>query len=234
MTLFRGGTPASSSDLDPGTTYDVRVRVWNNSLEAPVIAMPVHLSFLGFGVGTEPIPVASATVDVGVKGSADQPRFVSIPWTTPVTPGHYCLQALLDPVDDLDRSNNLGQENTNVAAAHSPATFTFALRNDTRRARTYRFELDGYELPPVRPCADDRTDPARRLERHRLADHPLPEGFEVQVTPATPTLDAGDAVTITVSVEPPAAFQGRRSINVNAFHQQGFAGGVTLTVVKEP
>lgn len=234
ITLFRGGVPVSSSDLEPGTTYDVRVRIWNNSLEAPAIAMPVHLSFLDFGVGTEPIPIASATADVGVKGSADQPGFVSIPWTTPATPGHFCLQVLLDPADDVDRSNNLGQENTNVVAAQSPATFTFTLRNNTRRARTYRFELDGYQLPPLRPCADDRADPARRLERHRRAAHPVPDGFDVEITPATPTLDAGDATTITVSVEPPGGFQGRQAINVNAFHHQGFAGGVTLTVVKEP
>jgi hypothetical protein len=234
ITLFRNGVPVSSSQLDPGTTYDVRVRIWNNSLEAPAIAMPVHVSFLGFGVGTEPIPIGSALADVGVKGSGDQPGFVSIPWTTPVTPGHYCLQVLLDPADDLDRSNNLGQENTNVVAAQSPATFTFTLRNSTRRERTYGFELDGYELPPPLPCVDDRTDPARRLERHRRTDHPVPDGFDVHITPANPTLDQGDAINVAVSVNPPAGFEGRQAINVNVFHEQGFAGGVTLIVVGGP
>jgi hypothetical protein len=234
ITLFRGGAPASSSDLDPGTTYDVTVRIWNNSLEAPVIAMPVHLSYLDFGVGNEPIPIASTTADIGVKGSADQPGFVSIPWTTPVTPGHYCLQVQLDPADDIDRSNNLGQENTDVVAAQSPATFTFTLRNNTKLERTYRFDLDGYELQAPQPCTDDRTEPARRLERHRRAGHPVPDGFDVQITPSGPTLAPGDATTITVTAEPPAGFQGRQAINVNAFYDQGFAGGVTLTVVKEP
>jgi hypothetical protein len=234
IVLFRGGVPVSSAELEPGITYNVNVRIWNNSLEAPVIAMPVHLTYREFGVGTQNQPIASDTVDVGVKGSSDQPGFVSIPWTTPVTPGHYCLQVLLDPADDVDRSNNIGQENTRVVATQSAATFVFTLRNDTRQERVYSFETDGYELPPARPCADDRTESATRLERHRRAGHPLPDGFDVQITPPAPTLAPEEAVTITATVEPPAGFQGRQAININAFYDQGFAGGVTVTVVKEP
>lgn len=232
IVLFRNGVPVSSSDLQPSTTYDVNIRIWNNSLEAPVVAMPVHLSYLDFGVGTTPIPIASTTADVGVKGSAEQPATVSIPWTTPVTPGHYCLQVQLDPADDVDRSNNLGQENTNVVAATSPATFTFTLHNNTRTERTYRFTLDGYELPARQPCGDEK--PAERLERHRPARHPVPQGWEVQIGPARPTLGPGATTTITVTASPPAGFHGRQAINVNAYHGAGFAGGVTLTVVKEP
>jgi len=158
ITLFKSGAPVSSAGLEPGTTYDVQARIWNNSLEAPVVRMPVHLSYLDFGIGTEPIPIASGKVDVGVKGSASQPAFVSIPWTTPTTPGHYCLQVQLDPADDTDMSNNLGQENTDVVAAHSPATFTFTLRNNTKHERAYRFETDGYEIPQRLPCGERRED----------------------------------------------------------------------------
>jgi hypothetical protein len=234
ITLAQGGVPVSSGDLDPSTTYDVTARIWNNSLEAPVIRMPVHLSFLDFGIGTEPIPVGTGTVDVGVKGSASAPGFVTIPWTTPATPGHYCLQVQLDPADDTDRSNNLGQENTNVVAAQSPATFTFALRNDGPSPRTYRFETDGYVPPGRARCGDAKPDPARLLERHRRGRHPVPAGFDVQIAPAAPALAPGASATITVTVDPPAGFQGQQPINVNAFHEQGFAGGVTLTTVKGP
>src|SRR5262245_47475540 len=45
IVLFKGGVPVSSSDLETSTTYDVQIRVWNNSLEAPVVNMPVHVSF---------------------------------------------------------------------------------------------------------------------------------------------------------------------------------------------
>ena len=233
ISLSFGGVPVGSHELEPGKTYDVTTRVWNNSLVAPAIAMPVHLSFLDFGVGTEPIPIASGTVDVGVKGSVGQPAFVTIPWTTPVTPGHYCLQVLLDPVDDVDRLNNLGQENTDVQAAHSPAEFEFRLRNNTGLARRYHFEFDSYQIPALAECQDVRPDADALLRIHRRATHPVPAGFAVQINPATPMLNPAESVLITVKVDPPAGFLGRQAINVNAFHDQGFAGGVTLTCVKE-
>lgn len=233
ITLFKAGVPVDSAALEPATTYEVRARIWNNSLEAPVIHMPVRLAYLDFGIGTEPIPIGSVNIDVGVKGSADQPRTASLLWTTPPTPGHYCLQVLLDPVEDLEPANNLGQENTNVVEAHSPAVFTFTLRNNTRRARQYRFELDAYQIPALPKCKGTKPDADARLEMHRRAHHPVPAGFTVQISPATPTLNAGISIPVTVTVEPSAGFAGRQTINVNAFHEQGFAGGVTLTCVKE-
>lgn len=234
ITLSKAGVPVSSSDLEPAKTYDVTARIWNNSLDAPVVHMPVHLSFLDFGVGTEPIAIGSAKVDVGVKGSPGQPAFVSIPWTTPATPGHYCLQVLLDPVDDTDRSNNLGQENTNVSTAQSPAVFKFTLRNNTRLTLTYHFEVDAYQIPPLPQCDDAKPRDDTIIRRHRREAHPVPAGFDVQIVPPAPTLDPGASTTITVSVEPPGGFIGRQAFNINAFHDQGFAGGVALTAVKEP
>lgn len=233
ITLFKSGVPVSSSVLDAATTYEVRARIWNGSTEAPVINMPVHLSFLDFGIGNEPIPVSSTHVDVGVLGSPDQPAFATMLWTTPATTGHYCLLVQLDPYDDLNPANNLGQENTNVIAATSPAVFEFKLRNDTPQRRQYRFEVDAYEIPALPKCGDVKPDKDARLRIHRPEMHPVPAGFAVQIEPPTPALDPAESVLITVTVDPPAGFIGRQTINVNAFHKQGFAGGVTLTCVKE-
>jgi len=232
IVLFRGGVPVPSSQLQASTTYDVQVRVWNNSLEAPVIHMPVRVSYLDFGIGNEPIAIGSTTVDVGVKGSTSAPAFASVPWTTPSTPGHYCLLALLDPVEDFDFTNNLGQENTDVAHAASPAEFTFTLRNDTRRARRYRFETDVYVIPSPLACSTVANTPRRALDRHRRANHPVPAGFSIAFNPAAPSLAPGESVLVRVSIEPPPAFAGRQPVNVNAFHEGGYAGGVTLTVTK--
>jgi hypothetical protein len=233
ITLFKGGAPVSSASLDPATTYEVRARIWNKSTEAPVIDMPVHLSFLDFGIGTQSVPVGTVKADVGVLGSPEQPAFATWLWTTPSTPGHYCLQVRLDPADDLNPANNLGQENTDVVAAHSPAEFKFKLRNNTRRIRRYHFEVDAYQIPKLPKCEDAKPDREARLRPHRRALHPVPNGFAVQITPPTPTLNPDESAMITVTVEPPAGFLGMQPINVNAFHEQGFAGGVTLTCVKE-
>lgn len=233
ITLFKAGIPVDSAELEPGTTYEVRARIWNNSLEAPVIDMPVHLSYLDFGIGTEPIPIGSTTVDVGVKGSPDQPGLATLFWTTPATPGHYCLQVLLDPADDLEPANNLGQENTNVVAAQSPAVFKFTLRNNTQRARQYRFEVDAYQIPALPKCEDVMPGGNGRLENHRRERYPIPTGFGLQIEPPMATLAPAASTLITVTVDPPAGFIGRQPLNINAFHEQGFAGGVTLICVKE-
>jgi hypothetical protein len=206
--------------------------VWNNSTEAPAIGMPVRLSFLDFGVGTVPIPIGTGTIDVGVKGSSTQPAFVSIPWTTPATPGHYCLQALLDPVDDVDRENNLGQENTDVRPMQSPASFTFELRNAAAVPHTFHFELDSYALPSLSPCSENEPRD-RTVARHRRSAHPVPDDFAVSVVPAQPQLAAGAQTTITVKIEGPPGYVGSQPVNVNVFHELGFVGGVTLIAVKE-
>ena len=234
IVLFEGGNPVPSHELKPGTRYEVRSRIWNDSMDCPVVAMKVHLSYLDFGIGTTPIPVGTASgVFIGVKGTANNPAFVSIPWRTPDTPGHYCLQVSLDPVEDRLPANNLGQENTDVGVSHSPVDFTFTLRNDTRRQQRYRFEVDGYAIGRRPPCRDDDNDRERRLERHRRGNQPLPAGFAVAIDPDTPSLAPGETTPIHVRVTPPGGFVGTQPVNVTAYHDHVPAGGVTLTVVGE-
>ncbi len=67
--LFKAGVPVPSSRLDPSTTYQVRARIWNKSTEAPVVNMPVHLSFLDFGIGAQSHHVGTINADVGVLGA---------------------------------------------------------------------------------------------------------------------------------------------------------------------
>ena len=228
------GSPVNAHELKPSTTYEVVIRVWNGSVDGPVVAMPVHLSYLSFGVGTVSQPIGTEHVDVGVKGAANNPAFVRIPWRTPDEEGHYCLRAELDPVDDLEYGNNLGQHNTDVVEAHSPATFSFALRNDTGQKRSYRFAVDTYEVGEPKPCPErpgafleDPTAPHRN-------DHPLPTGWDVQLAPSNPTLEAGAAVSIVATVTPPTGFAGNQVINVHAYYQEFYedhlAGGVTVKV----
>jgi hypothetical protein len=233
IALFKAGLPVSSAELTAGTTYEVKVRIWNNSTEAPVVQMPVHLSYLDFGIGTQAIAIDSTKVDVGVKGSVDQPRSASFFWTTPTNPGHYCLQVLLDPADDLNMANNLGQENTDVVAAHSPAVFKFKLRNNTQNPRSFRFEWDAYQIPALSNCDGPKVDRNSKRLPHLRENYPVPAGFDVEVSPATPSLNPSESVDIVVKIEPPPGFVGRQTLNLNAFHELGFVGGVTLTTVKE-
>jgi hypothetical protein len=226
-----------------------------------VVGLPVRFRFLSFGVGTQSQAIGDATTDLGVKGGPGCPAFARVRWKTPATPGHYCIQALLDWFDDLNPANNLGQENTNVGTAQSPALFAFKLRNPREERQPFRFVADAYTLGEPGPCSrperkrqkaerdsrwqkalDERRPPvAGRPEtlimpdlppRHLFGAHPLPEGWLVAIEPEAPVLAAGQEIDVEVAITPPADFSGTQTINVHAFDALGLAGGVTLQVAK--
>jgi hypothetical protein len=231
--LYLNGAPVPSSQLIAGTTYEVVAQIWNNSTDAPVVGMPVAFSFLEFGVGTVSVPIGTTQIDLGVRGGPNCPAYAKMLWTTPATPGHYCLQMQLQPVDDTNTLNNLGQENTDVAAAHSPAAFTFTLRNNTDQRRTYRFETDAYVPGTPDSCngtGNPAKDRAARMARHKRGVQPVPAGWQVTIDPAGSSLVPGQSIPITIAAQPPPGFVGEQPLNVNVFHQNGFAGGVTLIV----
>lgn len=232
--IFQGGVPVPSHTLSPDTAYDVVVRVWNASIDCPAALMPVHLSYMSFGVGTTTHPIGTDKIDVGVIGSANNPAFARFKWRTPPAAGHYCLQARLDPVADREWGNNLGQHNTDVVAAHSPAHFDFLLRNAVTVRRQFGFTVDAYELGPVEPCRHRPGDDRERQARH-TRPHPLPTGWSVDIVPSTPTLDPDEEVPIKVTVTPPSSWTGRQTVNVQTHYLDASgkprpAGGVTVTV----
>ena len=235
FTILDGGVPVDSHDLQPDHTYTVDVRVWNAAPDCPVVMMPVHLSYLDFGMGTVNVPVETRLVDVGVQGGPGNPAHVPFTWHTPATPGHYCLQALLDPASDRNTQNNLGQHNTDVVEAQSPGVFAFTLRNHTRREHAYHFAVDAYVL---------RTPGCEDLERYRedlarsMVVEPLPPGWTVDLAPDHPGLAPGALVSVTATVTPPAGFVGTQRVNIHALYREGhqdvLAGGVSVDVVGKP
>ena len=253
--IFRGGVPVSPFELVPATDYDVQVRVWNGSYDAPALNLPVALSFLSFGIGVSSTAIAVGKADLDVKGGPLEPAFTSIPWKTPPLAGHYCLQALLIWPDDANPDNNLGQKNVQVGKAHSPAVFDIQVHNDAAIQRTFTFEVDQYTIPPLAPCGDQTParDVAVQRTGGRLAESkarwkaalaaqgygrfPLSPGWKVTFSPAEPVLAAFQQITVQIAVEPPAGFFGQQAVNVHGFAQaedrgRALAGGVTLLVEK--
>jgi hypothetical protein len=236
----QGNQVVPSHALQPDTTYEVVARIWNNSTEAPVVGLPVRFSYLSFGAGTQSHAIGQTHVNLGVKGGPNHPAFATIPWKTPAAPGHYCLQVLLEWLDDVNPDNNLGQENTDVGKAHSPAEFRFQLRNDTRERQTYRFDLDTYTIPPLDPCGEPQPKPPSPWQapgtvnvvppKHDRRNYPVPPGWTLTFQPAAPTLDPGDEITVLLTITPPGTFQGRQLFNVHAIHRGGLAGGISVTV----
>lgn len=247
------GAPVASSALQPDHRYRVQVRVWNGSYDAPAVGLPVHLSYLSFGVATASTPIGTRHVDLGVKGSVHSPAFAHFDWRTPGA-GHYCLQARLEWADDANPDNNLGQENVEVGELHSPAEFDFALRNDASVRRRFVIEADAYQLPTLAPCGSVEEPAMVKRGQSRLAESralweqtranqayglfPVPAAWRVTIVPAEVSMAPGEERQIHVAIEPtePAA-RLPMTFNVHAFAldeagKRGLAGGVTLQVRK--
>jgi hypothetical protein len=239
IVLLKNGVIVSEGDLLPNTEYEIRATIWNNSFDAPVVGLIVEFSFMSFGAATVTHPIGTKSVNLGVKGGINHPAFASMMWTTPPA-GHYCVLVELKWVDDANPNNNLGQNNVNVVEAHSPATFTFQLRNNTGRNRVYTFAADGYTLPEQKDCPEQiekRRDTVTRWREiqtlHNRANYQLPPDWTVAFNPPQAALIPGEEVQIEVSVTPPGSFTGEKAINVHAIMENGqFAGGVTAYVTK--
>jgi hypothetical protein len=237
--LERQGVPVSSSDLAPSTEYLLKARIWNGSTEAPAVNVQVWFSYLSFGIGTTSTPIGETLVNLPVKGAPGLPVIAEMPWTTPGTPGHYCIQVMLVWPDDANPMNNLGQENVSVKAFNSPsARFEFALRNDSPMQRTFRLETDSYLLPARLPCGELAVEDSplgvaggAQVSRHLREAHPLPRGWRVEFFPAGElTLAPGALQTVTATVISAGESVPMQAINVNAFADGKLAGGVTLYV----
>jgi hypothetical protein len=236
------GTPVSSHDLKPDTTYHVVARVWNLSGVAPAPDMPVRMSYLRFGIGGGKTIIGSIKVDLPVKGSPLLPARAVLPWTTPKAAGHYCLQVeLLWPdAEDANPLNNVGQHNTDVKALASPATFQFPVRNDDPDARhVLVLRVDSYQIPELDACppnehrvhANNRAArDARTLARHGLGRFAIPDGWKVDLSHSELSLEPQEETDVSVTFTAPVGFAGRQAFNVNAMDGGRLVGGVTLYV----
>ncbi|MCW2517018.1 MAG: hypothetical protein JWR11_6060 [Mycobacterium sp.] len=252
--LRHNGMTVSSSAVSPDTEYEVVARIWNGSTTAPIVGLEVQFSYLSFGIGTVSHSIGVRTTDLGVKGGPGCPAFVTIPWRTPATPGHYCLQVLFDWIDDANPLNNLGQENLTVVAAHSPAEFTFPVRNTDRSVRTLAFQVDTYQPPQPLPCdqvqrpsprdlqrrsvepVSERLYPAlpeQVLVRHDPVAHPLPRDWHIEFSPSEVRLNPAQEVVVQASIMPPNGFKGRKRINIRAVDGTFAAGGITVEVTAD-
>lgn len=255
--LFDGGVPVSSSSLVADRDYSVVATVYNNSTEAPAVGMPVEFSFRSFGVGAALTAIGSTVIDVPIKGSPQHPARAGIKWHTPTVAGHYCLLVRLVWPDDANPKNNLGQENTDVGVAASPATFTFPVRNEDTIRKHVHMTADAYVIPgnincrqkPDKKDSDKRYPKQKRLDifippseeqadwtfarvRHDAKAFPIPAGWTVDIQPAEFDLGAGAVQNVKVVINPPNDFRGERPFNINARYGAVPLGGVTLTVKK--
>ncbi len=245
----QGGVPVPQHQLEPATEYQVVARIWNGSVDAPAVGLPVNFSYLDFGIGGKNRPIGTTTVTLPVKAAPGCPAFAVMDWITPSKPGHYCLQVRLLWADDANPDNNLGQSNTDVKALNSPrAVFAFPVRNPADREQEFVLRGDGYEIPALPPCSSGQNIEGPRLTAgeiavkrreaeaaHGYASQRLPTGWRVSVSPSQLSLQPEESANVEVEIISPDGFTGQKAININAFAGSGpaatLAGGVTLYVI---
>jgi len=228
--IYDGNVLVDPHNLHASTAYTVVARIWNNSPDVPVINLNVNFSFLSFGMGTQSNPIGATTVDLAAKGLPGCPAFAYMPWTTPATLGHYCLQVLLGPPDDSNWLNNLGQRNTDVTQPHSPAVSTFTVGNHVSpRPRNVKFRIDCYAIPPLPSCTEVFVAGVRSRAISKVAP-PIPAGWNVVLTPDKLHLLAGEEKDVQVEITPPTGFHGTMPFNVTGLDDYGPLSGVTLIV----
>lgn len=228
--IFDGAVLVDPHNLKANTPYTVVARIWNNSTDVPVKNLKVNFSYLSFGMGVKSNPIGTTTTDLSVKGLPGCPAFAYITWTTPPAPGHYCIQVLLEPPDDSNWFNNLGQRNTDVAQSHSPAVFIFAVGNHVGpRPRNVRFNVDCYIIPPLTVCSELYTDVGASRSISKNAP-PIPAGWTVRLTPNGLQLGPDEEKEIRAEITPPSGFKGKMAFNVTGRDDYGPIGGVTLIV----
>lgn len=228
--LFYEGVLVDPHDLRASTSYTVVARIWNNSTDVPVINLKVNFSYLSFGMGVHSNPIGATTTNLNVKGLPGCPAFAYMTWTTPATLGHYCIQVLLEPPDDSNWLNNLGQRNTDVAQPQSPAVFEFSVGNHVGpRPRAVRFTTDTYAIPPLPVCGEHSAAASDSRSISKIAP-PIPAGWTVSLIPDKLQLAPGEEQQVQAEITPPAGFAGSMPINVTGWDDDGPIGGVTLTV----
>jgi hypothetical protein len=237
IVLLRNGAIVSEGDLLPDTDYEIDATVWNNSFDAPVVGLTVDFAFLSFGVGTTLHSIGTKVINLGVKGSVSHPAQARIVWRTPTEGGHYCIQVELKCADDLNPSNNLGQNNVSVVSPHSAAIFRFQLKNNSEKPSIYTFPTDTFTLPILEDCKDRITTRSNEVkwkniqalhDRNRYA---IPSEWSVTISPTTVELAPNEEMSVEVSIDPPPSFTGSKAFNIHALRNNTvFAGGVTLYV----
>ena len=200
------GNPVDSNNLRAGTTYDVKVRVRNDTAFQANQASVVF-RWANFGIGGPFFDFETRDVDVLPGGTDAEAPF------TPAGTGHLCVQAEVFHAEDVATLNNKGQENLHVGPTSSPAKVCFEIWNTSRTPAAVFIEVR-------------QLVPADRIGREPL--------WATQVIhPDRQVLRPGEKAEACVAVDPKYADvpQGAKAaFAVTGFIEGRMIGGVNLVI----
>ncbi len=247
------GNTVGSHDLLPSTDYRVQATIYNRSPAAPAPAMPVLFAPMGFGAGAPPMKPIQTTIDLPVQGAPGEPALAEAIWTTPATPGHYCIVITAIWSDDANPIDNVGQHNTVIRGARPGERLIIKVPVfgpiDGRMkllAAVDAYTLPGHPVPGgegLRRRQRESPGDGRSTDDERLAEivaadargrFPAPDAWQAKVTPGEVDLEAGAQLELEFELTaPPDAIAGseqRFNVVVTDAETGGLVGGVTVVV----
>lgn len=132
------GNPVASNNLQAGVDYIIEVKVHNDtSFNANDVKVVFKWASIGMGQPDsvwEEIGTDSVNVPANGSGKAE------VVWAPHIT-GHLCMRVDIYHIEDINESNNKGQENLHVGPASSPTEVCFDIWNPTKEPAYVFLEL---------------------------------------------------------------------------------------------
>jgi len=129
--------PVESDNLDISKSYTIKANIYNDSGNKAENAR-VTFKWAQFGVG-QPLWTDIDTITLDVR--ANDKDVAEYPGWTPPRTGHICVIAQIYHVEDVETSDNIGQENCHVGTSSSPAQVRFLVYNPTDLPARVHLEL---------------------------------------------------------------------------------------------
>jgi hypothetical protein len=242
VTIFLGGVPQDTFHLIADTLYDVQITVHNSSHDQPADNTQVSVGWIEFGAGGQILhPITKLVTNIPVWPGVS---VLHVPWRTPPTPGHFCIDIRLYHPRDANPANNHGWNNTQVYAAHSPAVTSM---------RVFNRWVAGAPIPPKQALAaqsgaragvpwnlvEVTVDSYIFHDAYGREAHPdqmfapRPPAWPVKIDPATFHFEPHETYRdVAITIDAPSGAGPSENFNISA-HQGGAPlGGITVLVTR--
>jgi len=133
--LYDGATPVASNNLIVGTTYNVKLKV-HNETNFKADNVKIVYKWCNYGIGGPWYDFHTDSRDVQANSITES----EAPFT-PAATGHLCMSCEIHHIEDINTNNNRGQENLHVGPTASPTKVCFLVWNLTKKPATVFLEV---------------------------------------------------------------------------------------------
>lgn len=217
--LYDGTTPVESDNLNITKTYKIRAKITNDSsFTARNAKVTFKWALYGAGQHSQVWTDITSTTNPITLNVPPGGAYAEITGWKPPSTGHVCIRAFIYHVEDINESNNFGQENCHVGETASPAKVKFIVYNPTKKPAMVHLEL--------RQIVDYKNQNVEKPTVLWLTylKHPDPQ-----------TINAGQRSEAWAIVEPhPKAKSGDTAeFALTAFINREMIGGINFIIRKE-